>query len=196
MDIVIMNFQQKVESFIYSANTRNQHQALDGGISMRGSRPRENVPIDVIMTADSLGPNSGAFIVRNSTWSAWFMQQLFSYGARDRLGQDYYDGDATKRLPFHYEQRAFHYMLGSQTWVSSGLPVYQNSTEVGEHVAFLPQCSFNSYHLNTFDLRRDRLTTEYVVGDFLVHLAGIQHDKRLELMNFYLDTAEQINRFT
>lgn len=94
--------------------------------------------------------------------------------------------------PFEYEQRALHYLLQTKAWRKRKLPVYPgDSKSISSHIHLLPQCSFNSYALHPFDLRGQRNEIHYVDGDFLIHFAGVKGQKKINLMNHYLQLSRQ-----
>ena len=49
---------------------------------------------------------------------------------------------------------------------------YPGAPEVRRHFKVIPQCALNSYMLSPFTLRGDRAKSQYVEGDFVVHMAG------------------------
>lgn len=66
---------------------------------------------EFIFTEDWNGLNSGVFIVKNTPWSAFFLKLC---SAQERLLINY--DDEGYPFPFKYEQRAFHYLLNTETW--------------------------------------------------------------------------------
>jgi hypothetical protein len=164
MDVVIMNMNIKLESFI----------ALD---------PNK----DVIMTEDWNGPNTGVWLVKRTEWSHWFLQA--SWNQTQLIPRHSKDGVPH---PFEYEQRAVHYLLDTDIWRSRKLPRYHaNIEEIRSHFLFLPQCAMNSYILYPYYPVGDRETAHYIDGDFLVHFAGKKGDYKTGLMEHFLTVAER-----
>jgi hypothetical protein len=137
---------------------------------------------DVIISEDWSGVNTGVFLMRNSTWSWWLLDEVWK---QHQLVSGNY--------PFEYEQRAFHFLLQTSVWRARGLSRcesarattrekrthftnrprrYPGAPEVRRHFKVIPQCALNSYMLSPFTLRGDRATSQYVQGDFVVHMAG------------------------
>ncbi len=144
---------------------------------------------DFVMTTDWNGLNTGIWVAKNTPWTIWFLRTAWEQSQlvvkRSPEGKPY---------PFEYEQRAFHFLTNSQIWQQRGLPVYRGGketpAEIYTHFHVLPQCAFNSYVLHPLDYRGDREQSQYVPGDFLVHLAGKKGQMKTDLMNHYLDRAE------
>jgi hypothetical protein len=65
---------------------------------------------DVIISEDWSGVNTGVFLIRNSTWTMWFLDELWKQ--KQLVSGNY---------PFEYEQRAFHYLLQTRIWRERGL---------------------------------------------------------------------------
>lgn len=165
MDMVIMNPSISPETILHLA-PRNQ---------------------DFILTNDWSGVNTGVMFARNSSFSKWFLQTAWD---QDQLVAKYSaDGVAH---PFEYEQRAFHFLLNTPVWQERDLPQYRgNSTELRTHFTSLPQCVMNSYVLHPLEFRADREVSHFVESDFIVHLAGKKGQVKMDLMNYFLDIAEE-----
>jgi hypothetical protein len=115
--------------------------------------------------------------------TAWAQTQLLQ--KTDKSGKPH---------PFEYEQRAFHYLLGTPVWKKRGLPSYEggkSEREIRSHFQIFPQCAFNSYSLHPLDFRGDRDVSQYTEGDFLIHFAGKKGLKKVYLMEHYLNIVEQ-----
>eukprot|EP01041_Mallomonas_annulata_P004092 gene4092-8134_t len=161
MDAIIMNMNRPLHDFIQIAN--NHHKTHEETTS-----PSPSPPIDLIMTADWNGPNTGVWLARNSTWTHWFLNLLWE---QKQFTQE--KSPSGTPYPFEYEQRAFHYILDTNIWRKRKLPRYSgNSAEIRNHVVVLPQCTFNSYSLHPFDGRGRFDEAQYVEGDFIIHFAG------------------------
>lgn len=89
---------------------------------------------DLIVTHDWNGPNSGVVLIRNSEFSHWLLQECWD---QKQLVEGNY--------PFHYEQRAIHYLLQTEHWQKEGLPFYADYAVVRAHTAVIDQCAMNSY---------------------------------------------------
>eukprot|EP01038_Epipyxis_sp_PR26KG_P006894 gene6894-9446_t len=161
MDVVIMNQQIKLESLLNEIAI--QH--------------------DLLMTSDWSGLNTGIWLAKNSTWSSWFLE--LAWNQKQFLVNRSPEGIA---YPFLYEQRAFHYLLDTDVWKSRKLPKYDgNITELKNHIFMFPQCGFNSYSMHPLERRGNREESQYIKGDFLIHLAGKKGKARTNLMEYYLN---------
>lgn len=183
MDTVIMNPDVALESFI--------------DVSAR--------QFDVIITEDMNGLNTGAFIMRNTPWTLWFLrtawEQTQLIDRKGTRGSSYSSSGnsnssnstsstASPQYLFRWEQRAFHYMTNSVQWQQAKLPVYPGDyREIRRHFYTLPQCAFNSYILHPLDVHAVREESQYAPGDFLIHFAGKRGAYKRELMRYYLDQA-------
>ena len=111
--------------------------------------------VDQVIAADHNGINSGVWLVRNSEWTMWFLDELW---AQEHLVKGSY--------LFHYEQRAFHHLFQTQPWAKQasvrGTKPYASAGQVRAHSKIVNQCVFNS------------MLPWYVSGDFVVHLAGLK----------------------
>ena len=74
--------------------------------------------LDVVVTEDMNGMNTGVFLMRNSAWTLWFLQTAWEQTQLVPKLTD--DG---KALPFRWEQRAFHDLTRSAEWTK---PCIQN----------------------------------------------------------------------
>lgn len=141
---------------------------------------------DFIMTEDWNGINSGNWIVKNTHFSHWFLQT--AWNQTQLIPKTSLDG---KPHPFEYEQRAFHFLLNTDTWKKRHLPSYRgDSKELLTHFYLLPQCTMNSYVLGVVNWVGDREKSHFVKGDFLVHFAGKKHKIKNDLINHFLDQVE------
>ena len=141
---------------------------------------------DLILTEDWSGPNSGVWIAKNSPWARKFMRLAFD---QKQLMNDYAANG--RKHPFEYEQRAFHYLLDTEKWRSRGLPRYTGDViEMRRHVVSLPQCAMNSFSMHPLELRGSREVSQYIPGDFIVHLAGKKGRMKTDLLDYYLALAE------
>jgi hypothetical protein len=168
MDAIIMNLEQSLDHFIEAAGPNK----------------------DFIMTSDWNGINSGVWLARNSDFTRWFLSTAWN---QSHLVPSVSAEGITH--PFEYEQRAFHYLLDTPEWQQTGLSRYQppagvTIASIRSHFAVLPQCAFNSYSVYFFDFRADREASQYVKGDFLIHLAGKRGVKKKQILDYYLSQAE------
>ena len=191
-DIVIMNMNIKLE---YIINT----------FSGFGT---SNSAADIFMTEDWSGPNTGAWLIKNTNFSTWFLNTAWNEGSQFI---NKYTSNGLK-LPFEYEQRVFHYLLQTHVWVTRGLPVYTpvdsatygttdtvpssssggvtyTSNNIIQHIRFIPQCTMNSYSIHPFYMRGDREVSQYIPGDFLIHFAGKKGQVKIKLIRYYLQFA-------
>jgi hypothetical protein len=143
---------------LYRKKANNHHN------SNSSNNSDSNNQIDIIMTNDWNGPNTGIWLIRNSTWSINFLHLLWSQ--TQFLNEKSPNGIP---YPFEYEQRAFHYLLNTDIWQQRKLPRYQeyiinknnsnsNIIPIRNHIYILPQCAFNSYSIHPFDYRRTDLS--------------------------------------
>jgi hypothetical protein len=154
---------------------------LEGIISL--SQPHQ----DFIMTTDWSGINTGIWLAKNTEFTKWFLSTAWN----QKQLVPKYSLDGTPH-PFEYEQRAFHFLLHTHAWYRRGLPSYRgNSSALRHHFKVLPQCALNSYVMHPLELRGDREVSQYVPSDFLVHLAGKKGRAKSDLLNYFLDVAEQ-----
>ena len=112
---------------------------------------------DIIISNDWNGINSGVFFVKNTSWSIQFLllcnqqDHLIGPGRLDTL---YFNNRfPSKRLPFQYEQRAFHYLLNTPHWVLHTKPNTKyrynksESIKLNRHIGYVDYCVLNSYYL-------------------------------------------------
>lgn len=159
----------------------NPDVTLEGIISL--SQPHQ----DFIMTTDWSGINTGIWLAKNTEFTKWFLSTAWN----QKQLVPKYSLDGTPH-PFEYEQRAFHFLLHTHAWYRRGLPSYRgNSSALRHHFKVLPQCMLNSYVMHPLELRGDREVSQYVPSDFLVHLAGKKGRAKSDLLNYFLDVAEQ-----
>ena len=91
-----------------------------------------------------------------------------------------------------YEQRAVHYLLGTEVWRQRPkLKLYDASASRAflTHITFVPQCTFNSYSMHPLETRGDRDASQYVDGDFIIHMAGKKGQIKIAMLEHYLDNA-------
>lgn len=174
MDMVIMNMSKSIVDYISYAR------------ALEATKPGDSY--DFIMPQDWSGPNTGAWLVRNSSWSVQFLSDAWTLG-HDMVKPRTPDGK--KKYPFQYEQRVFHYMLDTDVWKSRKLPTYPKTTEVNQHFLILPQCALNSYSIHPLEYRANREVSQYVPGDFLIHFPGKAPKNKLDLMSHYLSIVEK-----
>ena len=110
---------------------------------------------DQVLAADRNGLNCGVWLIRNTPWSLWFLDEMW---AQEQLVHP-----NTLRMMFKYEQRAFHYLYQSKVWrrVVQGEP-YAKANTVRARTKVVNSCVFNSH------------PAFYEPGDFIVHLAGLK----------------------
>lgn len=146
--------------------------------------------IDMIMTEDWNGPNTGIWITKNTEWARNFLETCWKEGEQMVTK---YNKQTNTPYPFEYEQRVVHYLLHTAIWSQrAGLPHYdaQDVRVNRQHVYTLPQCSFNSYSLHPFYWHGDRDVSQYVPNDFLIHFAGKKGEKKKRLLDYYLNLAK------
>ena len=128
--------------------------------------------VDQVLAADHNGVNSGVWLVRNTPWSFYFLDELW---AQDDLVKGPY--------LFHYEQRAFHRLFHTDQWSkhpsTRGAAPYAGAAEVRAHSKIVNQCVFNS------------LLPWYVSGDFLVHFAGLKGVWECLIFFSYFDASQE-----
>eukprot|EP00301_Raphidiophrys_heterophryoidea_P019535 c4451_g1_i1.p1 GENE.c4451_g1_i1~~c4451_g1_i1.p1 ORF type:complete len:326 (-),score=61.76 c4451_g1_i1:158-1135(-) len=142
---------------------------------------------DVLLSSDLHGPNVGTFIVRNSSWTTWFLDEWWQ---QEHLAQ--------KNYIFKYEQRGIHYLLNTPQWrdqfVFGSPPMYDgDSIAIARHMKFVPQCVLNTYVFQLFSknfvlytLAMRLQEAQYLPGDFVVHFAGLTGHTKLNLFRqFY-----------
>eukprot|EP00613_Pedinella_sp_CCMP2098_P041141 CAMPEP_0171801136 /NCGR_PEP_ID=MMETSP0991-20121206/72086_1 /TAXON_ID=483369 /ORGANISM="non described non described, Strain CCMP2098" /LENGTH=306 /DNA_ID=CAMNT_0012412761 /DNA_START=324 /DNA_END=1241 /DNA_ORIENTATION=- len=202
---------------------------------------------DLIFTEDWNGVNSGVFMVRNSTWTHWFLDEAWGPpGSEQEYMALHEKSQHGLKYPFEYEQRSLHYLLQTRVWTGRGLPRFipsrhppallgpqtalqQNARQrvitdtpivdtssvaptnfsgaarsgiaehgdLWSHVTLLPQCALNSYMLyprlsslsNGPSLQY--VTSQWVPGDFIVHMAGHKGPNKADLFKFCFEWSEQ-----
>ena len=129
--------------------------------------------VDQVLAADHNGVNSGVWLVRNTPWSFYFLDELW---AQDDLVKGPY--------LFHYEQRAFHRLFHTDAWSrqpsTRGAAPYAGAAEVRAHSKIVNQCVFNS------------LLPWYVSGDFVVHFAGLKGVWECFIFFSYFDESQEM----
>ncbi|CAM9780552.1 unnamed protein product, partial [Ectocarpus sp. 12 AP-2014] len=126
IDAFVMNPAFKLEWLLDVARKQQQTGGIDGWGAGKES--------DLIVTQDWNGPNSGVILIKNSDFSRWLLQEWWDQ-------KQFVNGP----YPFHYEQRAMHYLLQTDCWKEGGLPFYADYAVVRAHTAVLDQCAMNSY---------------------------------------------------
>ena len=129
--------------------------------------------VDQVIAADHNGINSGVWLVKNSEWSMFFLDELW---AQEHLVRGPY--------LFHYEQRAFHHLFQTEPWSKQGSvrgrQQYAGAAAVREHSKIVNQCVFNS------------LLPWYVSGDFVVHFAGLKGVWECLIFWHYFDVSQEM----
>ena len=126
---------------------------------------------DQILAADRNGLNCGVWLIRNTPWSLWFLDEMW---AQEQLVAP------STRVLFHYEQRAMHYLYQSRVWrrAVKGEP-YKGANTIRARTKVVNSCVFNS------------LPAWYVKGDFVVHLAGLKGIAKCLAFRHYYGTARR-----
>ena len=119
---------------------------------------------DFIVSYDINGLNSGQWFVKNTTWALNFMTKVFNRNEFNNFG-----GWA--------DQVAF-----CNTWLYSG--------EAMQKTKIVPQKLFNSYLYETFGKNDegnypDWEQGQFKMGDFCLHLCGLEAKPRMDWINFY-----------
>ncbi len=124
---------------------------------------------DQVLAADRNGLNCGVWLIRNTPWSLWFLDEMW---AQSQLV------NPTSFVLFHYEQRAMHYLYQSKVWRNAvKQPAYAQANTIRARTKVVNSCVFNSY------------PAWYKPGDFVVHLAGLKGiAKCLTFRYYYLRT--------
>ncbi|CAM9495252.1 unnamed protein product, partial [Phaeothamnion confervicola] len=143
---------------------------------------------DILMTEDWNGANTGVFLVRNSRWSRWLLDEWWKQ-------DQFISGD----FPFEYEQRGLHFLLQTDAWTGwrPAMPAYPDgdAAAVRAHFRFLPQCAMNSYLVHPFQAARKASVRRwghrgtYRPGDFVLHLAGKKGRARQRLAEHFAAVA-------
>jgi len=110
---------------------------------------------DQMLAADTNGVNCGVWMIRNTPWALWFIDEMWS--------QEQFIAPKSWNMLFKYEQRAFHYLYQSAIWrrVVQG-EQYPKANSVRARTKVVNACVFNSQ------------PSFFVKGDLLVHLAGLK----------------------
>jgi len=130
---------------------------------------------DLFLAKDESDIQTGVFIIKNSDFSLWWLQQGW---AQTWL--------VTGIHPYKYEQRAIQYMHGVEAMVedakSHGKSPYPYMQQVRAKTKIMPFCAFNSNICEEFWTglilyRRTKISgwvceNVYRTGDFIIHLAG------------------------
>jgi len=124
---------------------------------------------DLVITMDKVGFNSGSFLIRNSSWSLAFLAEAWSLPAQPAAlhGFDIW----SDRL---WENRAFVQLL--------------LAFRHRRHTQVLPQRRLNSYLADT---QRPDENADHQPGDFVLHLPGTAHEKRLSVLSKYASRLTQ-----
>ena len=112
---------------------------------------------DLIFTEDHRGLNAGVWMIKNTPWSDMFLREWYERGERFvvDINEPGKSGD----------QDTLKFLMGMGKEVE-GLEE-ERMMDRHLHMKILPQCAFNSY-----PYWRGSWDGVYMVGDFLVHLAG------------------------
>ena len=132
---------------------------------------------DQILAADRNGLNCGVWLIRNTPWSMWFLDEMWA--------QEQFVHPSTFVL-FHYEQRAMHFLYQSKVWRRAvKQDAYQGANTIRARTKVVNSCVFNS------------LPAWYKKGDFLVHLAGLKGVAKCVMFRYYYKTTrnEMVSRF-
>ena len=120
---------------------------------------------DQILAADRNGLNCGVWLIRNTPWSMWFLDEMWA--------QEQFVHPSTFVL-FHYEQRAMHFLYQSKVWRRAvKQDAYQGANTIRARTKVVNSCVFNS------------LPAWYKTGDFLVHLAGSPGVAKCVMFRYY-----------
>ena len=121
---------------------------------------------DQVLAADSNGVNCGVWLVRNTPWTLWFLDELW---ARERVFED--------------ERRALHHLYASTRGreVTKG-PIYPNANTVRARTKIVHACAFNSQ------------PWFYETGDFIMHLAGLKGTVKCVVFARYYARARALMR--
>ena len=128
---------------------------------------------DQILAADRNGLNCGVWLIRNTPWSLWFLDEMWS--------QEQFVHPSTFVL-FHYEQRAMHYLYQSKVWraaVRQESGGYQGANTIRARTKVVNSCVFNS------------LPAWYKKGDFIVHLAGLKGIAKCVAFRYYYGNTQR-----
>ena len=125
-----------------------------------------DVDHDQVLAADSYGVNCGVWLVRNTPWTLWFLDELW---ARERVFED--------------ERRAFHHLYASTRGreVTKG-HVYPNANTVRARTKIVHACAFDSQ------------PWFYETGDFIIRLAELQGTVKCVVFARYYARARALMR--
>jgi|TARA_B100001113_G_scaffold327866_1_gene301708 hypothetical protein len=132
---------------------------------------------DQILAADKNGLNCGVWMIRNTEWSLWFLDEMWS--------QSQLVGAAPWQMLFHFEQRAFHYLYQTNIWRQKvGGEQFEKANTVRARTKVVNSCVFNSQ------------LAFYEDGDFLIHLAGLKGVyKCLTFRRYYKNTLKSLEKY-
>lgn len=117
---------------------------------------------DLIITTDLNGINSGHMLLKNSEWSAQFLETVYSH--TECINHPW------------WEQMAIILEI-------------QNNPETQKRTKIFPQRVMNSYVPEVMFWCNDPLRTHYQRGDFIVHFASCPKERLLDLMIKYSSIA-------
>ena len=132
---------------------------------------------DQILAADKNGLNCGVWMIRNTDWSLWFLDEMWS--------QSQLVGVAPWQMLFHFEQRAFHYLYQTNIWREKvGGEQFEKANTVRARTKVVNSCVFNSQ------------LAFYEDGDFLIHLAGLKGVyKCLTFRSYYKNALNSLEEY-
>lgn len=121
---------------------------------------------DQVLAADSNGVHCGVWLVRNTPWTLWFLDELW---ARERVFED--------------ERRALHHLYAStrSREVTKG-PIYPNANTVRARTKIVHACAFDSQ------------PWFYETGDFIIRLAELQGTVKCVVFARYYARARALMR--
>jgi hypothetical protein len=121
------------------------------------ARSGEESSSDLIFTEDWNGLNSGVFMLRNSSWTHWFLEEAWGTAGSEQEYMALHEiSEQGKKYPFEYEQRSLHYLLQTRVWTARGLPQYSPSRPPPPP----PPHRSMSTELETSALRRSKNSTD------------------------------------
>jgi len=122
---------------------------------------------DFIITHDCNGFNAGVFLLRNSNWSFNFIKRVWNVD------------------PGHSEmQGKFGETLAEQLAMKHAMK-WMPDHERAEHIKVVSQDLFNCYLYNEYSLSHNE--GNFKIGDFVLHLPGMENHRREEIFNKYKD---------
>ncbi|KAJ8598627.1 hypothetical protein CTAYLR_003055 [Chrysophaeum taylorii] len=170
---------------------------IDGDALFANPEPRLEALVDdaydVVISEDWGGYNTGVFLVKNSSFVAKLLDDMWDAGTRYGLAKP--NKWWRHEMPFEFEQRALHFLTRSETWQASadryGLPTVPPdvAAPIRDRIKVLPQCALNSYLVRPRLLPQDarHRAARYARGDFVVHLAGHKGANKAALLEYALD---------